>query len=133
MRRWLVLSLCFSLASGCATAGTSRVEPATSPVDPVLLASYVRQLPVGSRVRVNLVGGQTLSGTLMQATASAIVVQRATRIPEPPETLPLARVAAVRPDTNAGNPARAIMIGAIAGAGGALAVFLVLAALLAGD
>ncbi len=93
----------------------------------------MRQLPIGSRVRVDLTDGQTFKGTLMQTTASAIVVQRATRIPEPPETLPLARVAAVRPDTNAGNPARAIMIGAVAGAGGALAVLLVLAALLAGD
>ncbi len=133
MRRWLVLTICASLASGCASTGTSRIGAQAGPVDPVLLASYVGELPIGSRVRVDLVDGQTLRGTLMQTAATAIVVQRATRIPEPPETLPLAKIAAVRLETNTTNPARAILIGAVAGAAGALGVFLVLAALLAGD
>ena len=133
MCKLLVLTLCAGLASGCATAGTSRIQPSADPIDPVLLASYVSQLPIGSRVRVDLVDGHTLRGTLMQTTDTTIVVQRATRIPEPPQSLLLSNVAAVRFDPNTGSPGRAIVIGAVAGAGGALAVFLILAAIFAGD
>lgn len=134
MRKLLALLTCASLlASGCATAAGPRVRTPASPVDPGLLASYVKQLPIGSRVRVDLTNGHTVKGTLMKATETSIIVQRRARIPEPPEDLPLATVAAVQIDTNTGGAGRAIWVGAAAGAGGALALFLVLAAIFAGD
>lgn len=132
MRRLLALLTCASLLTGCATTGATRVQTPASPVDPGLLASYVKQLPIGSRVRVDRTNGHTLKGTLMKTTDTSIVVQRRTRVPEPPEDLPLATVAAVQID-NGGGTGRALWVGAAAGAGGALAVFLILAAIFAGD
>lgn len=133
MRRLFAVVTCASLlVSGCATATTPRVQAPASPIDRGLLASYVKQLPIGSRVRVELAGGHTFKGTLMRAGDTSIVVQRRVRVPEPPEELPLANVLSVELDTG-GGAGRAIWVGAAAGAGGALAVFLVLAAIFAGN
>ena len=133
MRRLLALVTCASLlVSGCATTGMPRAQRPASPVDRDLLASYVKQLPIGSRVRVELTGSHTIKGTLMKAGDASIIVQRRTRIPEPPEELPLTEVISVDLDTG-GGAGRAIGVGAAAGAGGALAVFLILAAIFAGD
>ena len=134
MRRLLAVLTCASLlVPGCASTGTPRVQAPDSPVDQGLLASYVRQLPIGSHVRVALTDGHTIKGTLMKTSDTELVVQRRTRVPEPPDEIPLANVTAVELDTNTGSAARAIWVGAAAGAGGALAVFLILAALFAGD
>jgi hypothetical protein len=59
-------------------------------------------------------------------------VQRRTRIPEPPVTIPIERIRAVEIDTSGGT-GRAVAIGATAGAGAALGVILILAAIFAGD
>lgn len=134
MRRILAAIICASLlVSGCATTGAPRVQAPATPVDPALLASYVKQLPIGARVRVDFTNGRTMKGTLMKTTDTSIVIQRRTRIPEPPDDLSLATIAAVQIETNTGGPARAAWIGAAAGAGGALAVFLVLAAIFSGN
>jgi hypothetical protein len=102
--------------------------------DQALVASYVKQLPIGSRVRVGLTGGARIKGTLMKANESEIVVQPRTRIPEPPLQITMDRIVAVELETNGnGNLGRTIGVGFAAGVGGALAVFLVLAAIFAGD
>lgn len=134
MRKLLALVTIGSLlASGCASAGAPRVQTsAATPADPALFASYVKQLPIGSRVRVDLAGGKRIKGTLMKAGDTAIVVQPRTRIPEPPVEVPLATVVAVELEQGGGT-GRAIGIAAAAGAGAALAVLLVLAAIFAGD
>ena len=134
MRRLFAVLTCASLlAPGCASSGTPRVQTPESPVDRGLLASYVRQLPIGSHVRVALTDGHSIKGTLMKAGDTSLVVQRHTRVPEPPDELPLANVASVELDTNTGSATRAIWVGVAAGAGSALAVFLILAAIFAGD
>jgi len=136
MRRMIAVMLCAALfMPACATGGAARAESAPAPpstADPALMASYVEQLPVGSRVRVHTTDGRKLSATLMKADDRAIVVQARTRIPEPPITVPLEQVVSVQLEANNG-PGRAIAIGAAAGAGAALGVFLVLLAIFAGD
>lgn len=132
MRRLLALIASASLlVSGCATAGGPCVQTPASPADRSVLANYVKQLPVGSRVKVVLTDGRTVKGTLMSATDASIVVQRRTRIPEPPDELVLDRVLAVQLESG-GGPGRSIAIGAAAGAAAALGVFLILAAIFAG-
>ena len=134
MRRLFALLTCASLlVSGCATTGAPRVQAPASPVDRGLLASYVKQLAIGARVQVELTDHHTIKGTLMKAGDPSIVVQRRTRVPEPPEELPLATIVSVELDTSSGGTGRAIWAGAAAGAAGALAVFLILAAIFAGD
>jgi hypothetical protein len=133
MTRGIAAILCFSLlCSGCATAAGGRIPagPAasTQTADLALLASYVKQLPIGSRVRVGLIGGTRINGTLMKADDREIVVQPRTRIPEPPLRIAMDRIVAVELDRNGSNVGKTIGIGFGAGAGGALAVFLILLA-----
>ena len=128
-----VMSLAIATATtGCASIGAQRsrgVVLASADTDPVLMASYVRQLPLGSRVRVSLSDGTVIHGTLIKADADPIAVQRRTRIPEAPLHIPLQEVRALELEKGGGGAGRAIAIGAAAGAGAALGVLLVLAAI----
>ena len=120
--------------SGCATA---RATDARLPVagdrqslDPKVMADYVRQLPVGSRVRLSRREGDDIRGTLMKNDGDPLVIQRRTRVPEPPIEVPLRDVLAVELEVPGnGNPARAIAIGAGSAAAATLTIFLVLAVL----
>jgi hypothetical protein len=137
MRRTLaVLLIATLLAPGCATArmaDTRFTQPSTASLpDRALLTAYLERLPAGSKVRASLASGKTVRGTLMQATNEGIVVQRRTRIPEPPVTIPIESIRAVEIDTSSGT-GRAVAIGAAAGGGAALGVILILAAIFAGD
>jgi hypothetical protein len=123
------------LCSACATAGGAGLRPshvADPRPDAALLTSYLKQLPVGSHVRVDVTGGRRLKGTLMKADNTGIVVQARTRIPEPPVQIALDRIVAVDLETSSSS-AKAIGAGIAAGAGGALATFLVVLAIFAGD
>ena len=137
-RQVIALMLSISVVTtGCTAARAQGPRVSTQPtamgaVDPALMADYVRQLPLGSRVRVSLGDGTVIHGTLMKADADPIVVQRRTRIPEQPVQIPLRNVRAVELEKN-GGAARAVAVGAAAGAGAALGVLLVLAAIFAGD
>ena len=138
MRR--IIALVLILATGSAGCATARVQgsrittlPAATTIDTDLMASYVRQLPLGSRVRVSLANGTVIRGTLMKADADPIVVQKRTRIPEAPLHIAIKDVQAVEIESKTGNPARNIAVGAAAGAAAALGVLRDLAAIFAGD
>lgn len=133
--RDVVIALLLSAAiasGGCASSGAySAASSATRPAaDPGLMAAYVRQLPVGARVRVSLADGRTLHGTLMN-TGDPLVLQKRTRIPEEPVEIPLREVRAVEVESKTGGAGRAIALGAAAGAASALGVLMVLAAIFA--
>jgi hypothetical protein len=134
-RQTIALTLCAALVSGCASTGGPRVasgaqsQPAVSrpATDPAVMAEYVQKLQLGMKVRVDLVNGKTVKGTLMKATDRAIVVQPRTRLPEPPLELPLSDILAVTPESSNGV-GKAIGIGAAAGAAASLGVILLLIA-----
>ena len=121
MRTCLSLLLAVTLAvPGCATSRASRI-PATaaraplssqSTVDPRVMADYVRQLKVGSRVHLARTNGDEIRGILMKNDADPLVVQRRTRIPEAPIEVPLREVLSVELEVKNGNPARTAAIGA---------------------
>lgn len=135
MRRAIAAVLCANLLlTACASGGGPGLHtpqpqaPARS--DPGLMADYVKRLAIGARVRASLVDGRKVKGTLMKADDSRVVIQERTRIPEPPVDVPLDRIATLELDeSNASG--RTIGIGIAAGAGGALSVFLILAAIFA--
>ena len=139
MRRLLCLMLTAAVAlSGCATARATdnRVYPTASTkggrqsIDPKVMADYLRQLPVGSRVRLSRLKGDEIRGTLMKNDGDPVVIQRRARVPEAPIAVPLQNVLAVELDTPAnGNAGRTIAIGAAAAAAGTLTVLFVLAAI----
>jgi hypothetical protein len=139
VRRLLCLMLTATVAlSGCATARATdnRVYPTASTkggrqsIDQKVMADYIRQLPVGSRVRLSRLKGDDIRGTLMKNDGDPLVIQRRTRVPEAPIAVPLQNVLAVELDTPAnGNAGRTIAIGAAAAAAGTLTVLFVLAAI----
>ena len=141
MRKVLCLMLTAAMAlSGCATARatnsriytTGAASGGRQSIDPKVMANYIRQLPVGSRVRLSRLKGDDIRGTLMKNDGDPVVVQRRARVPEAPIAVPLQEVLAVELDVPAnGNPARTIAIGAGAAAAATLGVLLVLVAVFA--
>ena len=136
MRRLVALLLCGSLlGSGCASVNASRRSlpaarnPVQGRVDSALMAEYVRQLPVGSKVRVNLANGDTVHGILMKHDRDPIVVQRRTRIPETPIEIPLRDILVMELETAGSNTARNVAIGAATAVGATFGVLLLLAAI----
>ena len=134
MRRTLALLFSLTLlAPGCAMARGANTrlsaQPGVAGPDRALMIIYLKRLPIGASVRASLAGGETLRGTLMKATEDGIVVQRRTRIPEPPTDIPIERITAVEIDTRT-DVGKAVGIGVASGAGAALGVFLLLIALL---
>lgn len=137
MRRILALLLCGAIATaGCATGGTRGVTVApdadrqTARTD--VLAEYIRSLPPGSPVRVGRSDGHAVRGTLMKATDRSIVLQPRTRVPEPPLEIPLADIVSVTPEApGRTNVGKIIGIAAAAGAGAALGILMILAAIYA--
>jgi hypothetical protein len=131
MTRMLSLILCVALTvPGCASArGASNAtmsRPPQTPADPAAMAAYVRKLPVGSRVRVDTAAGRTVHGTLIDATDERIVVQRNTRIPVPPDAIPVHDLSRVTPEAPSSN-GKLMVVGAAIGAGAAIGVIWLIA------
>ena len=134
MKSALALLLTIAIAlPGCATARAADPRfPAVSdqrhPVDPQVMADYIRQLRVGSRVRLTRTNGDEIRGTLMKNDGDPLFVQRQARIPEAPVEVPLRDVLAVELDIQAkSHSGRNIAIGAAAAAAATLGVLMILA------
>lgn len=130
VKRLLALVLCGALLStGCASASGPRVSPGSAaPVDRALLADYVQRLPAGSKVRVERTTGGTVRGTLLKAGADSVIVQRSTRVPEPPIDIPFGTITRIVLD-HGSSAGRTIGIGVAAGVGATFGVLLLLAAI----
>jgi len=126
MRRMTALLLSAAMiTTGCASTGGARFAAAPQPavVDSTAMADYVQRLPAGSKVRVERTDGASLRGTLMKTGGDAIVVQKNTRLPEPPVAVPIAEIARVTLDGGHGTTtAKAVAIGIASGVGAFFAV-----------
>jgi hypothetical protein len=144
MQRLIVLLVCASMMSGgcAARASGRRISDATSvpqnsqdpqraAVDTSLMRDYIRQLAVGSKVRLVQKDGDVIRAILMKNDADPIVIQRRTRIPEAPVEIAIRDIAAVELETNSGSTGRSIAIGAAAAVGATLGVLMLLAAIFA--
>ena len=131
-KRLMAGLLCGALATtGCASSGMRAAQVSQAPlVDQRVMKDYVEKLPAGSRVRVEQTSGHSFRGTLMSTTATAIVVQKNTRVPEAPVEVPMASIARVTLDSPSGSSGKAIGIGIAAGVGITFAFFAILAAAL---
>jgi hypothetical protein len=137
MTRVLSVVLSIMLAgSGCAANIANQRRPIAlgnqaPAIDAMLMSDYLRQLPIGSRLRVTLASGKVIRGTLMKHDGDPIVVQRRTRVPEPPTEIRVADIAAAELDGSNGSLPRHLAVGAAAAAGVTIGVLLVLAAIFA--
>lgn len=131
-KRLMAGLICCTLATtGCASSGMRTAQGPQAPlVDQRVMKDYVEKLPAGSRVRVEQTSGHSFRGTLMSTTATAIVVQKNTRVPEAPVEVPMAHIARITLDSPSGSTGKAIGIGIAAGVGITFAFFAVLAAAL---
>jgi hypothetical protein len=127
MRGLAVVLVVTTFLQGCATAGL-RERANTIPRDPALMRDYVQHLPIGSRIRVRLETGELLRGTLMKVTDEAVIVQAATRIPEPPVVVSLGHILMLELD----QPERPEKGRAIVGASAMIVVIIVLTRLAVG-
>jgi hypothetical protein len=126
-----IVGCCALVTTGCASAAGPRIAQARQPTvqDKTVLADYVQRLAAGSRVRVERIDGSSVRGTLMKATSDFIVVQKNTRIPEPPIELPLAELSRVTLETG-GSTGKTVAIGITSGVAATFGVLLLLVALL---
>jgi hypothetical protein len=134
-RQSLAVVLCCALVgSGCASASGARVAQATQPSVQAntLLADYVQRIPLGSKVRVERTNGGTLRGTLMKSSPDVVIVQKNTRVPEPPIEVPLSQVTRVTLDTGGSSVGKTVAISIGAGVGATLGVLMLLAAIYSG-
>jgi hypothetical protein len=127
IRQTLALLLCVTVGtSGCASARyarTARVPVQTAPSsDPSAIAEYIQKLPAGSRIRVDTTSGRTVRGTLINASADELVIQRNTRVPVSPEAIPTTELARVVVEPVTSSNGKLMAIGAAIGAGAAIAV-----------
>jgi len=137
VQRMVCVIMCMAMAaSGCATAGSTRVASASigqqGTATRGVLVDYVQQLAPGTLVRVSRAQGHSLRGTLMKATDRSVFIQPKTRLPEAIVEVPVDDILAVTPEpTNRGGIGRAIGAGAAAGAGAAIALILIIIAVAA--
>ena len=148
LRQMLALVLCGALAgTGCASASGARIAQApqapqaaratqatqTTQADNSAIADYVQRLAPGTRVRVEQTDGRSFRGTLMRSTPQAMVVQKNTRVPEPPIDVPLDRVARVTIDGNGSSVGKTVAIGVGTGVAVTFGIFAILAAIFSYD
>jgi len=130
MRKLMAMVLALAMVTtGCASAAGPRVAIARQPAAAatVSMSEYVQRLQTGSRVKVERTDGSSLRGTLMKAGADAIVVQKNTRVPEPPIEIPVAQIARVTIDAGT-STGKAVGIGIASGVGAFFAILAILAA-----
>ena len=132
LNRLLAVVLCGALVStGCASVAGPRTAPVTPSQDNSAIADYVQRLAPGSKIRVEQSNGASFRGTLMKATPQAIVVQKNTRVPEPPLEIPLDQLTRVTLDTGSSSSVgKTVGIAVGVGVGATFGVLLILAALL---
>jgi hypothetical protein len=133
LKQLIAVVLCTALVtSGCASAGGGRIaqDPQTAPVDRGVLADYVKQIPAGSKVRIERTTGGSLRGTLLRSTADSVTVQRNTRVPEPPVDVPFASITRLTLDTGGTSVGKTVAIAVGAGVGATFGILILLAALL---
>ena len=124
------LLLCCSVLTGCAGNRMPVTQPA-APASNAAVVDYVRQLPLGTSVKVDRATARTLRGTLLKVNEGTLIVQPRTRVAVPPVEVPLSDVTRVTVETGNGNSlAKSIGVGLAAGAGAAAAVILILIAAL---
>lgn len=83
-------------------------------------------IPLGTRVRVQRLNGDRITGTLMRVDGSIVMLKRDSRRPEPAITIPFDEMARIErtKDGPGVNVVKAIAIGAAAGAGAIVTMIL---------
>jgi hypothetical protein len=83
-------------------------------------------IQLGSKVAVHTIDGKRIKGTLMRVDDASVMVKKNTRIPEAPVTVTFEQMSNIERDRgNSMNWAKALGVGAAAGAGAILTIFVI--------
>ena len=83
-------------------------------------------IPLGSKVAVHTFDGKRVKGTLMRVDDASVMVKKNTRIPEAPITVTFDQISSIERDRGGSmNWAKALGVGAAAGAGAILTIFVI--------
>lgn len=83
-------------------------------------------IPLGSRVKVHTLDGRRVTGTLMRVDDTSVLIKKNTRIPEPAVAVTFDQLSNIERDRgNSMNWAKALGVGAAAGAGAILTIFVI--------
>jgi hypothetical protein len=86
---------------------------------------FASALPAGSLVRVELLDGTRLRGTLMAVEPDGMIIKPRTRLPEPLRQVPFSQTTSIEPERNGMGAGKAVAIGVASGAASFLALMLV--------
>jgi hypothetical protein len=84
-------------------------------------------IPLGSKVRVQRLNGDRVTGTLMRVDGNIVMLKKDTRRPEPAITIPfddMGKIERAKEGGGAMNVAKVIAVGAAAGAGAMVTLIL---------
>ena len=83
-------------------------------------------IPLGSKVKIQLLDGKRIGGTLMRVDDTGVLVKKSTRIPEAAVTVTFDQMGNIeRNHGSSMNWAKAIGVGAAAGAGAILTIIVI--------
>jgi hypothetical protein len=122
MQRITSLLVAFAIATYPAVAAAQ--QEASPAIEAAAFKQMAAAIPLGSRVKLQTRAGRRLTATLMSVSDAAVIVQRASRVPEPAVTVPFTELARLqRDDRNGLSVAKAIGVGLASGAGAILTMF----------
>lgn len=101
-----------AFTSSAEAAAAAKVEQESSQWHHV-----AESIALGSRVKVHLVDGKHVNGTLMRVDDTSVLVKKNTRMPEPAVTVTFDRIERLERDAGGVSFAKAIGIAAATGAG----------------
>ena len=91
------LALIFTVAVGAWDLGLEACGEPLQAQESSAWRSVAQAIPLGSKVRVQTMDGKRLSGTLMRADSSSMLIKRNTRHPEPAVSIAFDDVAKIGP------------------------------------
>lgn len=126
----LVSTGCAQRSMSLATQPTVRPYTTTSRVstvqrDPEDWRRYITNLPIGTKLTIDLADGVRLNGNILSVEQDALIMQPRTRLPSPPRRVPFDTIVALAPQSESLNAGKAIAIGAVAGAAAFTAFFVI--------
>lgn len=116
------------LASGTVAAEPRRrTEPQAQQNEASAWRQVAEAIPLGSKVKIQTLENQRISGVLMRVDGTSVMVKRNTRRPEPALTVNFDDIAKIERDNGSTgvNVGKAIAIGLAAGGGVILSLFLI--------
>lgn len=83
-------------------------------------------IPLGSKIVVHTFDGRRVRGTLMRVDDTTVMIKKSTRLPEAPVTVTFDQLSMIERDRGGGmNWAKALGVGAAAGAAAILTIFVI--------